>query len=59
MKHHHSHHPLDDLAYERTFLPIYAILAGQDSFGGTSDMGAPLIPPVLFWKDPSEQVQAQ
>lgn len=50
MRHEKDHDPFDDLTYERTFLPIFAILAGQDTFGGTTGMGVPLIPPILFWK---------
>ncbi len=45
-----DHDPFDDSAYERTFLPIYAILAGQETIVGTNVMGGPLIPPILFWK---------
>lgn len=49
-----SHYnPLEDLAYGRTFLPIYAILAQQDM------MSTPLIPPILFWKDIDKQVDPQ
>lgn len=59
MRRENDNHPFDDLAYERTFLPIYAILAGQDSFGGTNGMGAPLIPPILFWKAFEDQGNSQ
>lgn len=47
----YHYNPLEDLVYGRTFLPIYAILAQKDM------MSTPLIPPILFWKDPEEQVR--
>jgi hypothetical protein len=57
MRREKDHDPFDDLAYERTFLPIYAIIAGQDTIGGTTGMGGPLIPPILFWKLLDDQTQ--
>ena len=43
-----DHDPFDDLGYERTFLPIYAI-AGHEAIVDTNIMGGPLIPAIFLW----------